>query len=102
MDGLSGNVQFDVEGLRTNFMVDILELSLGGLMKIGEWNSTMRSFKFQRPQKPQKIKEHNVFNTTFTVLISIVRFSFFLFFQSNNSTVKLSFGRPLSFWERTT
>ncbi|CAG9865359.1 unnamed protein product [Phyllotreta striolata] len=70
--GLTGDVEFDVKGFRTNFAVDVLELSLGGLIKIAEWNSTARKLRFQRPQKQSKPEDRaDVFNTTLTVLISI-------------------------------
>ena len=40
MRGLTGVVKFDSQGFRTNFVLDIVELSKDGLKKIGTWNST--------------------------------------------------------------
>ncbi|KAK4883093.1 hypothetical protein RN001_006412 [Aquatica leii] len=38
--GLTGNIKFDIEtGIRKNFQLDIVELTPGGLIKIGTWNS---------------------------------------------------------------
>jgi len=37
--GLSGPIKFDTSGLRTNFELDLMELQLGGLEKVGSWNS---------------------------------------------------------------
>nr|CAD7453108.1 unnamed protein product [Timema tahoe] len=40
MQGLTGVIKFDNQGFRSNFMLDIVELSKDGLKKIGTWNST--------------------------------------------------------------
>ena len=37
--GLSGKIQFDASGLRTQFVLDLMELQAEGLEKIGTWNS---------------------------------------------------------------
>ena len=37
-NGLSGFVQFDSQGIRTNFNLDIMELQSTGLEPIGTWN----------------------------------------------------------------
>lgn len=37
-EGLTGLIEFDNEGLRTNFNLDILELHEKGIGKIGTWN----------------------------------------------------------------
>lgn len=38
--GLSGDVQFDQQGNRENFQLELLELASDGLKKVGTWNST--------------------------------------------------------------
>ncbi|KAI5699759.1 hypothetical protein M8J75_008315 [Diaphorina citri] len=40
MQGLTGTIKFDNQGFRTNFLLDVIELSKEGLVKIGTWNST--------------------------------------------------------------
>ena len=40
MRGLTGTIKFDNQGFRTNFVLDIIDLSRDGLRKIGTWNST--------------------------------------------------------------
>ena len=35
--GLTGKIQFDHEGFRSHFHLDIVEMSENGLMKIGTW-----------------------------------------------------------------
>lgn len=37
-EGLTGLIEFDNEGLRTNFNLDVMELSESGIAKIGTWN----------------------------------------------------------------
>ncbi|KAH0820074.1 hypothetical protein GEV33_002720 [Tenebrio molitor] len=40
MRGLTGVIKFDHQGFRSDFVLDIIELSKEGLKKIGTWNST--------------------------------------------------------------
>ncbi|KAL1455591.1 hypothetical protein WDU94_009675 [Cyamophila willieti] len=40
MQGLTGTIKFDNQGFRTNFLLEVIELSKEGLQKIGTWNST--------------------------------------------------------------
>ena len=37
--GLSGKIEFDTQGLRTKFELDLMELQMTGLAKVGAWNS---------------------------------------------------------------
>lgn len=66
-------MKFDNEGMRTDFLVDILELSIGGLVKVGDWNATTRELHIQRPSAAnQNNALVNPFNRTFVVVISLV------------------------------
>ncbi|XP_055710642.1 glutamate receptor ionotropic, kainate 2-like isoform X2 [Phlebotomus papatasi] len=38
--GLSYDIHFDNKGLRTDFLLDVIELGPAGLQKVGTWNST--------------------------------------------------------------
>lgn len=40
MKGLTGVIKFDHQGFRSDFSLDIVELSKDGLRKVGTWNST--------------------------------------------------------------
>lgn len=40
MRGLTGVIKFDHQGFRSDFTLDIIELTREGLKKIGTWNST--------------------------------------------------------------
>lgn len=40
MKGLTGVIKFDHQGFRSDFVLDIIELSKDGLKRIGTWNST--------------------------------------------------------------
>jgi len=40
--GLSGPIKFDTSGLRTQFAMDLMELQMGGLTKVGTWNTLDR------------------------------------------------------------
>lgn len=39
MEGLSGRIQFDSQGFRSNFQLDIIELRKEGLIQVGSWES---------------------------------------------------------------
>ncbi|XP_054715821.1 glutamate receptor ionotropic, kainate 2-like [Uloborus diversus] len=39
-DGMTGYIKFDRGGLRTNFVLDVLELKRNGLSKVGIWDSS--------------------------------------------------------------
>lgn len=40
MKGLTNLIKFDNQGFRTDFLLDIIELSSAGIRKVGDWNST--------------------------------------------------------------
>ncbi|KAJ8027923.1 Glutamate receptor 4 [Holothuria leucospilota] len=71
VQGLSGNVQFNSNGERTNYTLDILGLTQDGLMKVGEWYSEGESekrFKWENTwmqvKAPLLTSEENVTNVT--------------------------------------
>lgn len=70
--GLTGNIRFDNEGFRSDFAMDIVELSANGLEKVGTWNST-EGVNISRPTPPKLDKEgESLHNKSFIVLISLV------------------------------
>lgn len=71
--GLTGDIEFDVKGKRTNFQLDIVELSGSGLNKVGTWNSTAGlSMARQTVIPPNEIDTSSLKNTTFVVLTALV------------------------------
>ncbi|XP_044259602.1 glutamate receptor ionotropic, kainate 2-like isoform X2 [Tribolium madens] len=74
--GLTGIVHFDNEGFRRDFDLDILELSLGGLLRIGAWYPST-GLSLHRPPKPLEVvkivDETNLVNKTFTVITCLVK-----------------------------
>jgi hypothetical protein len=74
LHGLTGLVQFDHEGLRTNIALDIVELSYNGLQRIGTWNSTendgLRITRLLPP--PSRQDNESLQNKTFIVLTALV------------------------------
>ncbi|XP_014608313.1 PREDICTED: glutamate receptor ionotropic, kainate 2-like [Polistes canadensis] len=75
MRGLTGLIWFDTAGFRSNFQLDIVQLQLEGLTKIGVWNSTRMSGIEWMPEtssmKPDA--ELSLQNKTFLVLISMTK-----------------------------
>jgi len=74
LHGLTGLVQFDNEGSRTNIALDIMELSYNGLQRIGTWNSTendgLRITRLVPPPSGQD--SDSLQNKTFIVLTALV------------------------------
>lgn len=72
MKGLTGLIRFDHEGFRTDFSLDIVELTEKGLQNKGTWNST-DGVKLMIPTEHQNISElQDLRNMTFIVLIALV------------------------------
>lgn len=78
-DGLSGRVEFDNSGLRSNITVDILELTEVGLERVGKWTYGMENpanrLKITRqPILPSKIvvDDDSLKNKTLKILTSLV------------------------------
>ncbi|XP_044732050.1 glutamate receptor ionotropic, kainate 2-like isoform X2 [Chrysoperla carnea] len=70
--GLSGILKFDHQGFRTDFMLQIVELTSNGLQKIGTWNST-EGLNITRTQVAHHESEQvaNFKNKTFLVLTAL-------------------------------
>lgn len=61
MKGLTNLIKFDNQGFRSDFLLDIIELSASGLRKIGDWNSTQgvnftRSYVEQHAEIVENLK----------------------------------------------
>lgn len=70
--GLTGMVQFDNEGFRTNIMLDIMELSYNGLQRVGTWNSSGK-LNITRMLLPTSVHDsESLHNRTFRVLTALV------------------------------
>lgn len=69
--GLTGMVQFDNEGFRTNIMLDIMELSYKGLQRVGTWNSSGK-LNITRLVPPTSVHDsESLHNRTFRVLTAL-------------------------------
>lgn len=72
--GLTGDIRFDVQGKRTDFVVGIIELASAGILKVGTWNSTT-GLNFSRlfVESSAQFDASSLKNMTFRVLTSLVR-----------------------------
>lgn len=69
---MTGEIKFDHQGYRSDFVLDVVELSINGLIKIGLWNST-EGLNITRPIIEDDLHDDgSLHNRTFTVLISLV------------------------------
>lgn len=76
MKGLTNLIKFDNQGFRTDFVLDIIELSSTGIRKVGDWNSSLpHGVNFTRSfgEQQQDIVE-NLKNKTLVVTAILVRF----------------------------
>lgn len=78
-DGLSGKIEFDNNGIWSNFTVDILELGENGLDKIGSWmqdidNPTKRLKIKRNPIElfEKKIDDNSLRNKTLKIITALV------------------------------
>lgn len=74
MKGLTNVIKFDNQGFRTDFVLDIIELSPSGIRKIGDWNSTQgvnftRSFKEQVQDMVENLKNKTLIVTVLLVCV---------------------------------
>lgn len=79
IQGLTGEVKFDNQGLRTNFAVDIIELTWSGIAKVGVWNAT-EGLNITRNQITSSIiDDGSLKNKTFVVITALVILLFVVF-----------------------
>ncbi|KAM7360866.1 glutamate ionotropic receptor kainate isoform 2-T4 [Cochliomyia hominivorax] len=72
MAGLTGEIKFDYKGLRTDFELEIIELTVSGVQKVGIWN-TKDGISFDRPQPPASLDQdqRSLVNKSFVVITAI-------------------------------
>ncbi|CAF97342.1 unnamed protein product [Tetraodon nigroviridis] len=72
LDGLTGRVQFDERGHRTNYTVTVMELSLRGPRKIGYWNER-RGYVNTAIYRPSMEEFQSIQNKTYIITTILVR-----------------------------
>lgn len=75
-NGLTGGIEFDNHGLRSNITVDIMDLRWDGLNRIGNWKSEgnyrVNLTKVEAPLNDNDKDYGPISNKTFRVIIAIV------------------------------
>lgn len=77
MRGLTNLIKFDNQGFRTDFLLDVIELSPSGLRKVGSWNSTQgvnftRSFGEQQQEIAENLRNKTLIVTTLLVCVLLL------------------------------
>lgn len=74
LKGMSGIIKFDHQGFRTNFKLDIIELTRDGLRRKGTWNTTegVNLTAMANSGDTSLNDKPDLRNMTFIVLIAIV------------------------------
>lgn len=72
---MTGEIKFDNQGLRSEFALDLIELGLSGLIKVGTWNSSEGLNISRANIKPHSGDDDagSLKNKTFIVLTALVR-----------------------------
>lgn len=93
MKGLTNLIKFDNQGFRTDFLLDVIELSASGLRKVGDWNSTQgvnftRTYIDQHAEIVENLKNKTLIVTAILVclLLRLFRFGRNLVFFSLQKT----------------
>lgn len=78
-DGITGKIEFDNAGVRSNITVDILEVNEFGLEKVGTWmygieNSADRLKINRQPTPPSRmpIDDNTLRNKSLTIITALV------------------------------
>lgn len=72
IEGYSGEVKFDNEGFRSDFTMEIIELTEGGLTKIGTWSSKDGAYVKRNPKIDENIVEGSLQNVHFRIITALV------------------------------
>ena len=70
MKGLTGKIILDNEGFRSDFLLDIVELTEDGVFRVGTWNIS-KGIDTSTSEKSNS-QEYSLQNTHFTVMTTLV------------------------------
>ena len=72
--GLTGPIKFDNRGLRTQFEMDLMELQVDGLERVGSWNSLDHLMSGRKPANiDSEANSDPMANKTFVITTILVR-----------------------------
>jgi len=74
MEGLTGFIKFDSQGLRTFFHLSVLELGLSGLTVVGTWNPSDGANFTRAPSEPVHHYDDGLVNKTLVVSSKLVTY----------------------------
>lgn len=91
MRGLTNLIKFDNQGFRTDFTLDVIELSPSGIRKVGDWNSTQgvnftRSYNEHQNEIVENLKNKTLVVTTILVIF-VLYVHIFNIRPANNSII---------------
>lgn len=70
--GLTGYIQFDQQARRSDFALDIYELTENGIVDVAKWNGSHGLFINRTSQELLESEDVGLANKTFIVMICIV------------------------------
>lgn len=76
LQGSTGEIKFDNRGYRSNFTVDIIDLTSSGITKIQTWNTIVKKSRLNITRKNdlqrELLEESSMNNKTFIILTALV------------------------------
>jgi hypothetical protein len=72
MDGMTGNIQLDSSGRRSQFKLDIVEYFTGQFKKVGRWETGQGVYRTLTEKEKEQEIQKSVQNKTFIVASRIV------------------------------
>lgn len=72
MQGLTGEVRFDLEGIRSHIDIEIWELKSYGVEKVANWNTKNGMIISRQIKLKNELEDGPIEEKTFRVLSSIV------------------------------
>lgn len=69
---MTGEIKFDNKGYRSNFAVDVIELTSSGISKVAIWNSTEVLNISRKYESTSVIDDGSLRNKTFIVITALV------------------------------
>lgn len=75
--GLTGHVEFDSNGYRSNLLLDVIGLDADGVKKVGVWNSSSEAEPFPVVALLDDPVESDLRNRMLTVILTLVGYQKF-------------------------
>uniref|UniRef100_A0A2K5UF11 Glutamate receptor n=1 Tax=Macaca fascicularis TaxID=9541 RepID=A0A2K5UF11_MACFA len=84
VQGMTGNIQFDTYGRRTNYTIDVYEMKVSGSRKAGYWNEYERFVPFS----DQQISNDSASSENRTIVVTTILESPYVMYKKNHEQLE--------------